>query len=70
MFATALVIIGVVMCMIGYGIHRLGAASDEVAAANATRYASYLLADEMRQSSDDLTRLARTYVVSGDPKRL
>ncbi|MDX2102253.1 MAG: methyl-accepting chemotaxis protein [Alphaproteobacteria bacterium] len=32
------------------------------------RYQSYLLADELRQSSDDLTRLARTYVVSGDPK--
>jgi methyl-accepting chemotaxis protein len=27
-----------------------------------------LLADELRQSSDDLTRLARTYVVSGDAK--
>lgn len=32
------------------------------------RYDSYLLADELRQSSDDLTRLARTYVVTGDPK--
>ncbi|MGW8394155.1 methyl-accepting chemotaxis protein [Pseudoduganella sp. HUAS MS19] len=31
-----------------------------------SRYQSYLLADELRQSSDDLTRLARTYVVSGD----
>ncbi|MGI9069272.1 MAG: PAS domain S-box protein [Pyrinomonadaceae bacterium] len=29
---------------------------------------SYLLADELRQSSDDLTRMARTYVVTGDPK--
>ncbi len=32
------------------------------------RYQSYLLADQLRQSSDDLTRLARTYVVSGDPR--
>jgi len=32
------------------------------------KYQSYLLADELRQSSDDLTRFARTYVVSGDPK--
>ena len=32
------------------------------------RYQSFLLADELRQSSDDLTRLARTYVVSGEPK--
>ena len=29
---------------------------------------SYLLADELRQSSDDLTRFARTYVVTQDPK--
>ncbi|MGH6646803.1 methyl-accepting chemotaxis protein [Aquabacterium sp.] len=35
---------------------------------SAKRYQSYLLADELRQSSDDLTRLARTYVVSGDAK--
>jgi methyl-accepting chemotaxis protein len=35
-------------------------------AASQARYQSYLLADELRQSSDDLTRLARTYVVSGD----
>ncbi|MGK5050888.1 methyl-accepting chemotaxis protein [Janthinobacterium sp. RB2P8] len=33
-----------------------------------TRFQSYLLADELRQSSDDLTRLARTYVVSGDAR--
>lgn len=32
------------------------------------QYRSYLLADELRQSSDDLTRLARTYVITGDAK--
>ena len=32
------------------------------------RFESYLLADELRQSSDDLTRFARTYVTTGDPK--
>ncbi len=32
------------------------------------RHHSYLLADELRQSSDDLTRFARTYVVTGDPR--
>ncbi|MGY3909122.1 methyl-accepting chemotaxis protein [Aeromonas piscicola] len=31
------------------------------------RYQSYLLADELRQSSDDLTRLGRTYVITKDP---
>lgn len=33
-----------------------------------SKFYSYLLADEMRQSSDDLTRLARTYAVTGDPR--
>jgi methyl-accepting chemotaxis protein len=40
---------------------------EAVTAAQKSRYESYLLADELRQSSDDLTRLARTYVVTGDP---
>jgi hypothetical protein len=31
-----------------------------------TRYASHVLATELRSSSDELTRLARTYVVTGD----
>ncbi|RAU23851.1 two-component sensor histidine kinase [Paramagnetospirillum kuznetsovii] len=35
--------------------------------ANEQRYQSYKLADELRQSSDDLTRMVRTYVVTGDP---
>ena len=35
--------------------------------ANTVRYQSVLLADELRQSSDDLTRMARTYVATGDP---
>jgi methyl-accepting chemotaxis protein len=33
------------------------------------RYQSYLRADELRQSSDDLTRLARTYVMSGGDEK-
>ena len=35
--------------------------------ANELRLRSFLLADELRQSSDDLTRMVRTYVVTGDP---
>ena len=46
----------------------LSKANESLTAAQATRYNSYLLADELRQSSDDLTRLARTYVVTGDAK--
>lgn len=32
------------------------------------RYQSYLLADQLRQSSDDLTRFARTYAITGDER--
>lgn len=39
---------------------------DELIEASERRYQSYILADELRQSSDDLTRLARTYSVTGD----
>lgn len=35
--------------------------------AQADRYESYRLAHELRASSDELTRMARTYVVTGDP---
>ena len=31
------------------------------------QYKSFILADELRQSSDDLTRMARTYVITGNP---
>lgn len=41
-------------------------ATAELHRAHEQKYRSYLLADELRQSSDDLTRLARTYVVTGD----
>lgn len=34
--------------------------------ANELRQQSYLLADELRQSSDDLTRMVRSYVMTGD----
>ncbi|HEX8613576.1 MAG TPA: methyl-accepting chemotaxis protein [Telluria sp.] len=45
---------------------RVSAEQDKTMRASQNRYESFLLADELRQSSDDLTRLARTFVVSGD----
>ncbi|SFF51097.1 methyl-accepting chemotaxis protein [Duganella sp. CF458] len=45
---------------------RVSSKEAEAKQAADSRYQSYLLADELRQSSDDLTRLARTYVVSGE----
>ena len=43
-------------------------AQGEISEAQNSRYEPYSLADELRQSSDDLTRLVRTYVVTGDAK--
>ncbi len=39
----------------------------EVTRANELRHDSLLLANELRQSTDDLTRMARTYVMTGNP---
>jgi hypothetical protein len=36
--------------------------------AEQNRYDSYLLANELRRSSDELTRSARTYVMTTDPR--
>lgn len=40
----------------------------EISQKQEIRYMSYLAGDELRQSSDDLTKLARTYVITGDDK--
>jgi methyl-accepting chemotaxis protein len=40
----------------------------ELNRAQENRHESYRLAHELRRSSDELTRLARTYVVTGDPR--
>ena len=41
---------------------------EDVKRSQENRFQSYLIANELRQSLDDLTRFARTYVVTGDPK--
>jgi diguanylate cyclase (GGDEF)-like protein len=43
------------------------ASEKTIDAANEQRVESRLLADELRQSSDDLTRMARLYVATGSP---
>lgn len=59
--ATGIAITGLVGSLWGYD----GAATD-VTKAYDQKYRSYLLADNLRQSSDDLTRLMRTYAETGD----
>lgn len=43
-------------------------AEKQIDHANELRQRSYQLVDHLRQSSDDLTRMARTYVVTNDPR--
>lgn len=52
--------------LFGGALYRVRQTQAQVSLASAARYQSTILADELRQSSDDLTRLARTYVVTGD----
>ncbi len=64
---AALVLVALLV-LAAWVLHRFEKAGDAVSEAQQSRYASYLLADELRQASDDLTRLARTYVMTGDPR--
>jgi diguanylate cyclase (GGDEF)-like protein/PAS domain S-box-containing protein len=42
-------------------------AEKQIDHANERRLQSHFLADELRQTSDDLTRMVRSYVITGDP---
>ncbi len=68
LFIALFVTISLLMLLLFLALQQLNATSEQVAQAHLSRYNSYLLADELRQSSDDLTRLARTYVVTAEPK--
>ena len=68
LFLALLAALTLLLCLVLLSVISLKSASDEVARSVDLRYRSYLLADELRQSSDDLTRLVRTYAVTGDAK--
>lgn len=62
---TAIGVSAVITGVLNYNVEsKIGHFSE----AAAVRYQSYQLADELRQSSDDLTRLARTYALTGEDK--
>ncbi|MDE8602759.1 methyl-accepting chemotaxis protein [Marinomonas sp. RSW2] len=58
--------IGVIISIIT--VWQLNGLMKQVKQMETIRYQSYQTADVLRQSSDDLTRLGRTYVVTGDEK--
>lgn len=63
-----LLLIVITFVALVYTFYSIKLASKDLLASSEKRYHSYLLADELRQSSDDLTRLARTYAVTADPE--
>jgi hypothetical protein len=54
-----------VVAAVTFGIYTYS--EKQIDRANELRIQSFLLADELRQSSDDLTRMVRTYVATGNP---
>ena len=66
-----LILLGVQLCLVGGLILtalQMQATQTLTENAEQQRLTSLLLADELRQSSDDLTRFARTYVTTGDDR--
>jgi signal transduction histidine kinase/CheY-like chemotaxis protein len=59
---------GVIVSLLAVFALLLFVEQGRITRAASLRYQSYLLADELRQSSDDLTRMARIYVISGDSR--
>jgi hypothetical protein len=52
---------------VAFVVNKYQKATIELENAYQMQYNSLLLAQELRQSSDDLTRMARTYVITGNP---
>ncbi|MEH6495233.1 MAG: PAS domain-containing protein [Pseudomonas marincola] len=56
-----------ILCILLALIFSLASYSKKLAEAEKQRYRAVILADQLRQSSDDLTRMARTYAVTNNP---
>ena len=61
------ILLGLVLISI-YLFRSLYIQQQELISVQEKRYKTYILATQLRRSSDDLTRLARTYVATGNPK--
>ncbi|MCX6270919.1 MAG: PAS domain-containing protein, partial [Bacteroidetes bacterium] len=67
-FLIQFVIQFILVCGLGMMTIKLFQNQKDVARSRDVHFHSWLLADELRQSSDDLTRMARTYVATGNPE--
>ncbi|GAB3124060.1 methyl-accepting chemotaxis protein [Novispirillum itersonii] len=61
---SVVIVVALLSLCVTWGLY--GRAEEKIQQTAQNRYDSYLLAVELRQSSDDLTRLVRTYVVTGE----
>ena len=68
MMRIVFVVIALSILLSSFFVFQLNGLSAEVEQMAEVRYRSYQAADELRQSSDDLTRLGRTYVITADDK--
>lgn len=65
LFIFLSIIIAVLLIFIYNAISSSNQAYDQLQAAQLNKHESYLLAEELQQSSEDLTRFVRTYVLTG-----
>ena len=68
LLALVFISVGVLLLLLASNSFISRKKANELAEAELQKYCSYQLADELRQSSDDLTRMARTYAVTGNEK--
>lgn len=69
LFLGLMMFLGLLTWAIVSALFQLEGASRELTHANNVRYHSLLLAGELRNSSQMLTSYARTYVITGDPRK-
>ncbi len=65
---SSFVLLIVLLCALFASLMRLAELHDMRTESEHRRYVSYKLADELRQSSDDLTRMARLFVATGEER--
>ncbi|MGL1936894.1 MAG: methyl-accepting chemotaxis protein [Fibrobacterales bacterium] len=58
----------VLMVVLGWLAFLMNNTLEQLSTSEKNRFDSYIVADELRQASADLTRLARSYVITGDSK--
>ena len=67
-FSIIAIAIFSIMFLVLYEIYRLYEVTSKLSVIESQRFEMTLKADELRQSSDDLTKMARSYTVTKDPK--